>query len=545
MENELCVPDASPGDFWEATSMMTDFVPAHYIVQLPRNTQTRRPVIIFFRGASATSQPDLMGCEASYDDGSSKHWSPFTSKQVSGQLHSNIMSRAAEEGYIAVSVLGAPTPFMAPGNELHFGSPQGASGDAAAIKKFLNDYDSMVDRDRIFGVGFSMGGINALSYAARHLEPLGPHGMFAGLVLLSGHTSNSIRWNRKNSPSGDRRKIQGMLGLYHVGPPNGPPMNVGNGNYYGCDSSDPDVDDMNTGSPMESPFVYQRSSGVFTSCSNFPNNGTPDGDGVNDELHSLATNLLHIPVWGLMHSLDNDGSIRSQMESLDDLYGAVGHQGWSSNFQLSSGDFPGDMEPDDLLDSAGDVTGHGWGLYLAMRDGLPGSKDLFRRLEDIPDLRDSLPATARVLVADDGYHFHFDVTRSNPNALGIFRWKVVTPGNKLVLGEPFGGETFSNIQSLRVRNNGSLCGAAPCEVTSGLKPTNTLRVIMRPTAIGASPLTVTLEGYASPPSLVMRKVGGMIQFLPPGSGWVHNSSDQSLQLNQEAAPNAAVWTIYP
>jgi poly(3-hydroxybutyrate) depolymerase len=51
-----------------------------------------------------------------------------------------------------------------------WGRPQMHLHVAAAIGDVLSNY-STIDPDRIYGYGFSMGGDDVLSYAARHLDP--------------------------------------------------------------------------------------------------------------------------------------------------------------------------------------------------------------------------------------------------------------------------------------------------------------------------------------------------------------------------------------
>jgi len=68
---------------------------------------------------------------------------------------------------------------------VHFGSDPGLINTEAALEYMTANFN--VRADRIYGVGFSMGGGMALSYAARHLDPTKP--MFAAVVDHTGGIS--------------------------------------------------------------------------------------------------------------------------------------------------------------------------------------------------------------------------------------------------------------------------------------------------------------------------------------------------------------------
>ena len=67
-------------------------------------------------------------------------------------------------------------------HDKHFCSPTGQINTQAVIDFMLAHFD--VDPQRIYGVGFSMGGGAVANYAARHLDPA--HGMFAAVVAHTG-----------------------------------------------------------------------------------------------------------------------------------------------------------------------------------------------------------------------------------------------------------------------------------------------------------------------------------------------------------------------
>lgn len=129
-----------------------------------------------------------------------------------------------------------------------------------------------VDPERVYGVGFSMGGGGVLNYAATHLDPT--HAYFAAIVNHTGTASVRDGYNHASDKS-----------LFHN------PLLFG-------------------GSPEQFPFAYQRSSvidyDVFSSSI--------------DQDTDLARNLSHLPVkiWAvdadpLQHLVDQSRQLDDQL----------------------------------------------------------------------------------------------------------------------------------------------------------------------------------------------------------------------------------------
>jgi len=76
---------------------------------------------------------------------------------------------------------------MAPlsSTDVHFGNPLGQQNTQVALEWMTDNFN--IRPDRIYGVGFSMGGGAALSYAAQHVDPTKP--MFAAVVDHTGGIS--------------------------------------------------------------------------------------------------------------------------------------------------------------------------------------------------------------------------------------------------------------------------------------------------------------------------------------------------------------------
>lgn len=126
-----------------------------------------------------------------------------------------------------------------------------------------------MDMDRVYGVGFSMGGGAAASYAARHLDPKGIQ--FAAVVNHTGTTSLRASYQTTN----DFHLFESPL--------------------------------MFGGTPDESTFRYQRSS-------------TIDMDailGTVDPRGALSSNLSHIPFQHWYATMDANGFIIDQTVALD------------------------------------------------------------------------------------------------------------------------------------------------------------------------------------------------------------------------------------
>ncbi len=133
-----------------------------------------------------------------------------------------------------------------------------------------------IDMDRIYGVGFSMGGGAAASYAARHLDP--EHVQFAALVNHTGTTSLRATYQTSN----DTALFSSPL-------------------MFGA-------------TPDQNPFVYQRSSTV----------DSDPGAGLVDTNAEMARNLGTIPLQNWYAVFDVNQTIIEQTVLLDERVGALG-----------------------------------------------------------------------------------------------------------------------------------------------------------------------------------------------------------------------------
>jgi pimeloyl-ACP methyl ester carboxylesterase len=88
--------------------------------------------------------------------------------------NTTFLREAAQRGWFLLCPLGA--------SKKHFESMESQTNTEAVIDWFLPKFH--VDTNRIYGVGFSMGGGSVTNFAARHLDPA--HGMFAAIIDHSG-----------------------------------------------------------------------------------------------------------------------------------------------------------------------------------------------------------------------------------------------------------------------------------------------------------------------------------------------------------------------
>ena len=184
------------------------------------------------------------------------------------QENTPIMKDAMKRGWYVVAPLGAHT------------KSYGITYAQTNIEVVLDWIDQLfwVDDARVYGLGFSMGGGAAASYAARHLDP--DHLRFAALVNHTGSTSLSHTY-----------------------------WSVINHDLF-------DMPEMFGGSPTLYPFEYARCSVMDLAL-----------DGVTvDPATDMAHNLAHIPTLDVVASNEPTATyyLRTQTLALHDWLGVLG-----------------------------------------------------------------------------------------------------------------------------------------------------------------------------------------------------------------------------
>ncbi len=158
----------SEGLYWLEVPVEGEPLPEVGLLGIPPGGQGMgsRPLLVFYHSFSATPN------------------------QVTG---TGFAAEAANRGWYLWSA-----GSRSPGNfrDVNYGSVESQVFTAAGIDFVLDTYP--IDRTRIYGVGFSMGSAQCMSYAARHMDP--SKGMFAALVNHSGSIDQSDTWRSLSSP---------------------------------------------------------------------------------------------------------------------------------------------------------------------------------------------------------------------------------------------------------------------------------------------------------------------------------------------------------
>lgn len=201
---------------------------------------------------------------------------------------------AVNAGYIVVMHDGGFDNVPAP-NEGHraLGSTAFHHHTEAVIQDVLEHFP--IDRDRIYGYGFSMGGGNVLNYAARHLDPLSDNGMFAAVVNHTGTVSGPLEYH---TDTGQQIVYESQHGDTYA----------------------------------NKPFRYRKATVLDIPC-DVPDPGAcstptvcaPGTAGGLSKAHSLARNLSYLPIETWYNICDNNHILVSSNQELDNLMtGAAG-----------------------------------------------------------------------------------------------------------------------------------------------------------------------------------------------------------------------------
>lgn len=169
-------------------------------------------------------------------------------------------------GPLSRSPVGNPT--------INFGSAESQDFTRAGLDWVLENYP--IDRTRIYGVGFSMGGSAATSFAARHMDP--EAGMFAALVNHTGSVDQVDTYSALLQ--------QGNEGILET--------------IFG-------------GSPIQSLFKYRRSSCIELDPITL--NVLPGGT-------HMAINLTHVPTQFWWATMDSATYLVNQTENFAALLGS-------------------------------------------------------------------------------------------------------------------------------------------------------------------------------------------------------------------------------
>lgn len=161
--------------------------------------------------------------------------------------------------------------------DVSYGSPQSQLHVEAVMGELIQEF--AIDPERLYGVGFSMGGGAALSYAARHRDLRQP-GVFAAVLNNTGSVALSHVYASLSSTNNQFGYLELLFG----------------------------------GTPSASPFRWQQSSLIVL-----------DSTGGLDPAGShFASNLVNVPVQTWYNGLDTTGYLQVQSREFDSFLASVG-----------------------------------------------------------------------------------------------------------------------------------------------------------------------------------------------------------------------------
>lgn len=209
----------------------------------------------------------------------------------------DFLQEAKNAGYLVMMHDGGWDNVPAP-NEGHrtYGSPSFHKHTEAAIKDVMTHFN--VDRDRVYGYGFSMGGGNVLNYAARNLNPTSDKGMFAAVVNHTGAVSVPIEYFT----------TPGMQWFY-------------DGQYGDTYFND--------------PFKHRRATVLDIPC-DVPDPGACffpaicSGSEALMQGQSLARNLRHLPTQTYYNACDSNHKLVAMNNELDTYMNTISHPNYTT-----------------------------------------------------------------------------------------------------------------------------------------------------------------------------------------------------------------------
>lgn len=181
-------------------------------------------------------------------------WHKFGSSHFDAQVNTDFFEEADARGWYVVAPLSAATR--------HFGSAEAQMNTALVLDFVMTFYGQYIDAQRIYSVGFSMGGGASLAYAANHVDP--NKAMFAAVVTHTGGGSLEYTYETSFDDDDSDDNIQ-----------------------FGLRLETPDILDFwFGGSPTDVRFEYDRHSVMRI-----------DEFGTPDYAASMITNLVHVPIY--------------------------------------------------------------------------------------------------------------------------------------------------------------------------------------------------------------------------------------------------------
>ncbi len=267
-----------------------------------------------------------------------------------------------------------------------------ASGTAQQNTSFVLDWvtntpGNLIDMNRIYGVGFSMGGGLVMSYAARHVDPTRP--MLAAVVNHTGDVClNHVYANESSGPNGGQFVLDFWFGEWHGSRAGMPPFGV----------APPPHNII----PEPAPVTLQRYSVI-------------DYDQQLDQFLTggdMVRNMLHVPLKMLRASDDLIDYLEVQNDQLDQ------HLQTKYGFVNGSPTYQYDVLP---------FNGHEWSL---LDEGLA--------LDFLEQHSLQLPMSGQVLADRNARWFYFTTDLADSETNAAFAFDINTTTNTLTLTDVTG-----------------------------------------------------------------------------------------------------------
>ncbi|MEM7245577.1 MAG: hypothetical protein AAF533_09550 [Acidobacteriota bacterium] len=412
----------------------------------------------------------------------------------------DIIDRAVDRGWYVVLHDGGHASLCSTGeNHSTYGNEDFQRHTEAVIEDVMCRFP--IDKNRVYGYGFSMGGGEVLSYAARHRNPASNHGFFAAVVNHSGYFPINQRMSFMK-PVDDCASI---------------PDCMYNDNSY-CDDA----------------FQWRRADIMDLEPIDCPSNTwngnawPPEVDEVRywtSQIHNLARTPIRT-----YRAIDetNDCMIPGNDLWQDFLLSAYGSTPLIDEYVFDCVSDPAcpitSVMPDCVLGQGGFNPKHQWDAVCADRalDWLDG-----HTRSSTMDAVNS--ATGITLVAEDEVRFyHYSVVRTDPGDFGrlvTFRPQVNAIG--FLNPNPSFGVGPHNLERIRI------FAASPWSL---LDVTDTINPVLLNTNYD---VTMQVKGYATQPSDVLKN--GMTQ--PFGTVWTYDSTKNQVEFDTTSGANN--WEIIP
>jgi len=378
----------------------------------------------------------------------------FGSTALDIPVNTDFEQECFDRNWFLVAPLGAsPKSFSSISSQLN---------TEVVIELMVERFGAYIDSNRIYGVGFSMGGGNVMNYAARHLDPSRP--MFAAIINHTGPVS--LRQNYIEQPNN-----QFIMDLWYGGDPDQFPFKYARSSVLDIFSVD-NGGGIGPGPIGPGPIGPGPIGGGGTSSKDYRINFKD----------SVIGNLSHVPLYIVRAKNDPLTYISAQLDLLTDY--------------LSTTD------QDYVYKKVGGVTQHLWSTLNETNTlNWAAGKTL------------QLPTRAFTMADRNDTYFYFDVKQEGSGRFTRFSWEILQAENELHI-----------LRTDNLRQIGFDVGATGLDATRALElqlsARDNLGDLVRITGYDTAPASVTRNGqhtrnwrYDATTKVVYlrEKVGGDIQ----------------------------------